>query len=110
MATYLDHRITTWAKEVDRLSDVAATHPHAAYAGYVFGLRHRWTFLQRTMPTAGECMQPLKEAIDNKLIPALTKHQLNDAEIDLVHLPARPGGMSFDDPVNDSALKHAASI
>ena len=48
-------------------------------------------------------MQLLKEAID-KLIPALTKHQLNDAEMDLVHLPARLRGMSFHDPVNDSAL------
>ena len=48
-------------------------------------------------------------AIDNKLIPALTKHQLNDAEMDFVFLPARLGGMSFDDPVNDSALKHATS-
>ena len=55
-------------------------------------------------------MQPLKEAIDNKLIPVLTKHQLNDAETELVRLPAGLGGMSFDDPVNDSAIKHSASI
>ena len=52
----------------------------------------------------------MKEAIDNKLIPALTKHQLNDAERDLFCLPARLGGMSFDDPVSDSAVKHATSI
>ena len=55
-------------------------------------------------------MQGLKEAIDNKLFPALIKHQLNDAEIDLVCLPDRLGGISFDHPVNDSALKHATSI
>ena len=30
--------------------------------------------------------------------------------MDLVHLPTRLGGMSFDNPVDDSALKHAASI
>ena len=55
-------------------------------------------------------MQPLKEAVDNKLIPALIKHQLSDAKMDLVHLPTRLRGMSFDDPVEDSALKHATSI
>ena len=38
VAAYLDHRITSWAEEVDRVSEVAATHPHAAYAGYMFGL------------------------------------------------------------------------
>ena len=50
VAVYLDHRITAWAKDVDQLSQVAATHPHATYAAYDFGLRHRWTFLQCTMP------------------------------------------------------------
>ena len=55
-------------------------------------------------------MQPLKKSIDNKLITASTKYQLNDAEMDLVLLPAKLGGISFDDPVNDSELKHAATI
>ena len=94
VAVYLDHHITAWAKEVDRLSEVAATHPHAAYAAYIFGLRHCWTFLQLNMPTVGECMQHLKEAVDNRLIPTLMKYPLNDAEMDLVRLPARLGVMS----------------
>ena len=88
VAAYLDKRVALWAEEVNRLLEVASTHPHAAYAGYVFGLRHRWTFLQLTMPNAGDHMQPLKEVIDGLLIPALTKHLLNDAEMDLVRLPA----------------------
>ncbi len=54
-------------------------------------------------------MQPLKDVIHSKLIPTLTKHELNDPEMELVTLPARYGGMSFDDPVADSHCKHTDS-
>ena len=110
VAAYLDEKAASWADQVARLADVAGTQPHAAYAAFVFGLRHRWTFIQRTMPTAKDHMQPLKDVIRSKLIPSLTKHELNDLEMELVTLPARYGGMSFDDPVTDSQSKHTDSL
>ena len=55
-------------------------------------------------------MEPLKSAIDHKLLPTLVKHKLSDAELELTRLPARLGGMSFDDPVVDSGCKHADSM
>ena len=110
VAAYLDEKVATWVEQVTHLADIASTQPHAAYAGFVFGLRHRWTFIQRTMPTAGDHMQPLKDVVDYKLLPSLVKHVLNDSELELMRLPARFGGMSFDDPVVDSGCKHADSI
>ena len=92
------------------LADIASTQPHAGYAVFVFSLRHQWTFIQRTMPTAGDHMQPLKDVIDYKLLPLLVKHELNDSELELMTLPACFGGMSFDDPVVDSGYKHVDSI
>ena len=62
------------------------------------------------MPTAGDHLQPLKDVIDNKLLPTLVKHELNDLELELMRLPAQFGGMSLDDPVADSGRKHADSI
>ena len=102
--------MASWVKQVTHLADITTTQPHATYAGFVFGLRHWWTFIQRTMPTAGDHMQPLKEAIDHKRMPTLVKHELNDMEFELMRLPARSGGMSFDDPVVDSGRKHADTI
>ena len=110
VAAYLDEKVATWVEQVTHLADIASTQPHAAYAGFVFGLRHRWTFIQRTMPTAGDHMQPLKDVVDYKLLPSLVKHVVNDSELELMRLPARFGGMSFDDPVVDSGCKHANSI
>ena len=110
IAAYLDTKVASWVEQVNHLANIANTQPHAAYAGFVFGLRHRWTFIQRTMPTAGEHMQPLKDAIDHKLLPTVVKHDLNDIELELMRLPARFGGMSFDDPVLDSGRKHTDSL
>ncbi len=106
VAAYLDEKVASWAEQVTHLADIAATQPHAAYAGFVFGLRHRWSFIQRTMPTAGVHMQPLKYAIDHKLLPALVNHELSDMELDLLRMPARFGGMSFENPVVDSEQKY----
>ena len=78
VAAYLDENVATWVEQVTHLADIATTQPHAAYAGFVFGLQHRWTFIQRTMPTAGDHMQPLKDEIDHKLLPTLVKHESND--------------------------------
>ena len=109
VATYLDQKVASWSEQVTQLADVAGTQPHAAYAAFAFGLRHRWTFIQRTMPTTGDHMQPLKDAIRNKLIPKLTKHEMNDLEMELVTLLARYGCLSFDDPVADSQSKYTDS-
>ena len=95
---------------MDRLAAIAATQPYAAYVTFIFGLQHRWTFLQHTMPTTCEHMQPLKDAVRGKLIPMLINHELNDVELELVTLPACYGGMSFNDPVADLHRKHAASL
>ena len=62
------------------------------------------------MPTTSAHMQPLQDSIRGRLIPALTKHALSDVEMEMVALPARHGGLSFDHPVNKSTRKHAESL
>ena len=62
------------------------------------------------MPTAGNHMQPLKNATDHKLLPAIVKHVLNDSKMELMRQPTSFGGMAFDDPVVDPGRKHADSI
>ena len=76
LASYLE-KVACWSKQVNQLADVASTEPHAAYAAFVFGLRHRWTFVQRTMPTADEHMDPLKNAIRSRLVQTLTNASTN---------------------------------
>ena len=46
VAAYLDERVASWVEQVTHVADIATTQSHAAYAGFVFSLRHRWTFIQ----------------------------------------------------------------
>ena len=55
-------------------------------------------------------MKPLKDVIDQRLLPTLVKHQLSDMKMKLMRLPARVGGMSLDDPVEDSRQKYDDSV
>ena len=38
VAAYLDEKVASWVEQVNHLANIATTHPHAAYAGFVFGL------------------------------------------------------------------------
>ena len=80
VAAYLDEKVASWVEQVTHLADTATTQPLAAYAGFMLGLRHQWTFIQRIMPTVGDHMQPLKDAIDHKLMPTLVTHELIDMD------------------------------
>ena len=84
IVAYLNGKVASWVAQVDCLAAIAATQLHAAYATFIFGLQYRWIFLQHTMRTASEHMQPLKDAICGKLIPMLIKHELNDVKLELV--------------------------
>lgn len=47
---YVQHKVSGWVKEVERLSSNAETQPHAAYAAFTHGLTSKWTYLARTIP------------------------------------------------------------
>ena len=50
---------------------IASTQPHAAHAGFVHGVRSKWTFCQRTMKEVAKLMKPLENVIRTKFLPAL---------------------------------------
>ena len=104
VAAYLED---SWTEQAIQLAEIATTQPHAAQAALMFRHWHRWNFVRHTMPTPGNHMQPLKDAIHSKPILMLTKH---DLEMDLVTLPARYCGVSFDNPEAESQCKHTDSL
>ena len=46
----MDEKVEEWVAQVTRLAEFATTQPHSSYAAFVFGLRHRWAYLLRTLP------------------------------------------------------------
>ena len=97
---YVTQKVQTWVKELERLSSIAESQPHAAYASLTHGLSSKWSYLSRTVPNISHLLQPLEDTLKSKLIPQLTgKEPPNDLERDLLALPARLGGMGICNPV-----------
>ena len=106
----IGEKVDKWVNEVTKLADFAISQPHASYAAFTFGLRHRWTYFQRTLPDIAELIEPLERAINEVLIPAVTDHTVTKVERDLLGLPVRMDGLGFTDPVVTSSSEYKASI
>ena len=39
--SYVQQKVSTWVEELERLSSIAVTQPHAAFAAFVHGLTSR---------------------------------------------------------------------
>ena len=97
---FIRQKVCEWVKEINTLSDIAKTEPQAAYTAFTHGVKHRWTYLMRTIPDVSPHLQPLEDAIRNTFIPAVTKiHDTTVAERALLALPPRLGGLGITNPV-----------
>ncbi|CAH3017189.1 unnamed protein product [Porites evermanni] len=108
---YVGHKVEYWVGEVTRLAEFAISQPHASYAAFTFGLRHRWTYFMRTLPDIENLLQPLEQrAISDVLIPSLIGRNCSEAERDLVALPVRMGGLGLINPSDSVDAEYSASI
>ena len=46
---YIDDKVENWCKEIDNLANIAKSQPHAAYAAYIHGEQHKFTYFLRTI-------------------------------------------------------------
>ena len=96
---FVGEKVKEWVEQIHRLSSIASTQPHAAYAGFVHGLVGRWTYLLCTVPDIGPLLLPLEEVIHQKFLPVLTgRPPCSPEERELLSLPVRFGGLGIIDP------------
>ena len=107
---YIAEKVAEWVRQVELLSEIALSQPHAAYAAFVHGLQHRWTFCQRTMQMQ-EHLGPLERVVRTKLLPALLGDStpLSDVERELFALPCKYGGLAINNSVADARHRLADS-
>ena len=81
-------------EEINMLTDIATTHPKAAYTAYVTSYQHKLTYLQQTIE---DQLKKIDEFVQHKLIPAIIGgHIINDkAERVMLSLPTRLGGLGL---------------
>ena len=107
---FVSKKVQDWVQEIDTLSSIAQSQPHAAFAALTHGLISKWNFLQRSMPDIGDLFQPLEDAIRFNLLPALTgKDGFTDQERALLELPARLGGLGITNTTKVASSNHQNS-
>ena len=63
------------------VAEIARTQPYIAYVAYTHCVMSKWNFLMRILPGIYDLLQPLKETIAMKLIPAIVGHStISDLE------------------------------
>ncbi len=60
--SYVKRKVSGWVHEVERLSFIAVTQPHAANAVFTHGQTSKWTYLARTIPDIGDLLKPVENA------------------------------------------------
>ena len=103
-------KVSVWVKEIETLSNIAQTQPHAAYSGLIHGVLSKWAYLQRTIPDVSHLFQPLEDALRHQLLPAITgQSALNDVTRRVLELPARLGGLGITNPAISAQDAYDAS-
>ena len=107
---YVSQKVEDWVAQVVQLAEFAKSQPQASYAAFIFGLRHTWTYFQRTLPDIDELLEPLERAIADSLIPTITNHNCSNEERNLLSLPVRFGGTGITNPKEDAASQYTSSV
>ena len=70
--TFVGEKVQQWETELNLLSSIVETQPHAAYAALTHGILSKWTHLCRTTPDISHLLQPIEPSIRLKCFPQLT--------------------------------------
>ena len=96
---FVQGKVDSWLAELEELSSIAVTQPHAAFCAFTHGVVNKWRYLFRTTGQINDSLQPLEEAIRYKFARAVTgRPAFSENERDKLSLPAKMGGLDLCNP------------
>eukprot|EP00919_Chromeraceae_sp_WS-2016_P005969 GHVR01013979.1.p1 GENE.GHVR01013979.1~~GHVR01013979.1.p1 ORF type:complete len:467 (+),score=48.41 GHVR01013979.1:1308-2708(+) len=106
----LGEKIHHWSEMVDRLSDVASTHPQHALLALTRGLKGFWDFTLRTTPIETHMFEQLEQSIDQNFIKNLLGESPSEDERTLFKPPTRLGGLGLPHPTAHCEREYETSV
>ena len=107
---YIDEKVRIWVSNIKSLSDIAKSQPHVAYAAFIHGEQHKYTYFLRTIAEISENLKPLDDAINNLLIPALFGSDVTESEREILTLPVKEGGLGLRKVMDYADISYEASL
>ena len=108
---YCREKVFGWKGELEALSEIARSQPHAAYTVFTKGYKSKFTYFMRTIESFEDYVDPIQEAIDDLLLPTLfgqTEPLPSDLR-QLVTLTPAQGGLGVPDLRFEAPQQFAAS-
>ena len=106
----MQDKVDSWLGELEELSSIAITQPHAAFCAFTHGVMNKWRYLFRTTGEIADSLEPLEEAIRYKFVRAVTGHPaFSDNERDILSLPARMGELDLCKPMESAQEEYMNS-
>ena len=110
IAQFVSQKVKQWVGEIEKLSEIADSQPHAAFGAITHGVSSKWTYLSRTTPDISHQLDPIEHAIRTTLLPKLTGQDApNEIDRCLFSLPARLGGLNIGNPSSFANEQFSAS-
>ena len=106
---YCSEKVETWAKELERLAEIAETEPQAAYAVYTKGFKSKFTYFLRTIEKMEEYLEPIEAVLVEKLIPAFFGGDSPDIPREIIALNPNDGGLGIENLEETAAFQFQAS-
>ena len=95
---YVSAKVQKWIEDIEELALIGKDEPQAVYSSFTKAIAHRWSYVQRTIPSISHLFSPLESVIREKLIPVIIGRRVSDTERKILALPIRHGGMGITDP------------
>ena len=68
---YCREKVLRWKGQLEALTEIARSQPHAAYTVFSKGYKSKFTYFMRTIESFEDYVDPIQEAIDDLLLPTL---------------------------------------
>ena len=109
-STVTKNLVDKWALELQELSKITKTEPHAAYSNFAFSFKMKWNYYMRAIPNLSDHLQPLEDFISNDFVPSLFGSKVKDIVRRLIALPPKLGGKGITNPLETANDDYENSI
>ena len=92
---YVSDLVSDWCKRLKNLTKIAKAQPHVAYAAFIHGEQHKYTYFLRTLDGLSDTLKPLDDVLEHEFLPTLFGTTVNAETRMLLELPVREGGLGL---------------
>ena len=108
---YCEEKVRVWKEEIERLSEIVKSQPHAAYIAFTKGYKSKFTYFMRTIGSFEDYVEPILEVIEDVLLPTLfgQSEPIPNKVHRLAALATGQGGLGIPDLRSEAPQQFVAS-